>query len=127
MTKRKDPGYTSIGQFKPEEVLPFVFEVKEKAYAGHNVRMTSLRYKLFATKGCVCVRCGLIGQYFSLEKHVSDNMGKFHFNLYGVKDGMPVMMTKDHILPKSKGGSDSLENLQPMCVVCNSKKADNNT
>jgi 5-methylcytosine-specific restriction endonuclease McrA len=107
-------------------VLPFVFKVREKEYEGHNVRMTSLRYKLFATKGCVCIKCGLVGWYFSLEKHGNDTTGKFHFNLYGVKDGKPVMMTKDHIVPKSKGGSDRLENLQPMCVDCNSKKADKN-
>jgi 5-methylcytosine-specific restriction endonuclease McrA len=33
-------------------------------------------------------------------------------------------MTIDHILPRSKGGKDTLENLQPMCSSCNAKKAD---
>jgi len=32
------------------------------------------------------------------------------------------MLTKDHILPVSLGGSDELDNLQTMCDKCNSKK-----
>lgn len=124
MVKQKDAGYISVGHFKIEEVLPFIFKVKEKEYAGHTVKMTSTRYKLFATKGTVCVRCGLEGKYFSLEKHSNDSLGKLHFNLYGIRNGVPVMMTKDHIMPRSKGGLGSLDNLQTMCVKCNADKAD---
>lgn len=28
-------------------------------------------------------------------------------------------MTKDHIVPKSKGGPDKIENYQTMCTECN--------
>jgi 5-methylcytosine-specific restriction endonuclease McrA len=39
-------------------------------------------------------------------------------------NGQLVMMTKDHIIPSSKGGADTQDNLQTMCNHCNSKKSD---
>lgn len=32
--------------------------------------------------------------------------------------------TADHIKPRSRGGTDDLENLQPACAPCNSSKRD---
>ena len=33
-------------------------------------------------------------------------------------------MTIDHIVPRSKGGADHLDNLQLLCGACNSMKGD---
>ena len=33
-----------------------------------------------------------------------------------------TVITADHIVPISRGGSNSIENIQPMCYSCNSKK-----
>lgn len=115
-------------KFLPVEVLPHIFWVNSKTkvrkfFGEYEVKVTSLRLTLFKEKGLVCVSCGLEGQYFYLEKN--KEWERPHFNLYGMnKQGKEILFTKDHIYPKSKGGPNSLENLQTMCSVCNSRKAD---
>ena len=88
---------------------------------GDLVKMTSQRYKLF-NKSTICVTCGCEGTFFVKEKHRNDEL--YHLNLYAIVDGFAVLMTKDHIIPKSKGGKNHLTNYQTMCQPCNQEKAD---
>jgi len=147
MGSKKGGKYISIGEFPIDDVLPYVIfgdvthglrkegikrsdeqwkAICQKEYCGVMVDMTSMRYRVFATKGVKCTECGLEGSFFSLESHYyKSNNRYYHFNLYAIdKDGDKVLMTKDHIIPKSKGGLSDMANLQPMCTVCNGKKAD---
>jgi hypothetical protein len=97
-----------------------------KKFEGMDVLSGLLGYKVFKHKGIKCCCCPTEGKYFALEKTPGNGRSKYnnwHFNLYG-KDqfGREVLMTKDHITARSKGGSNELENLQPMCMICNTKK-----
>lgn len=91
---------------------------------GDIIKGNSQRYQTFFTKGIKCVCCGIEGKYFAKEKVSRDK--SYHLNLYAVdENGKEVLMTKDHILPKSKGGQDHIDNYQTMCVNCNVAKGNN--
>jgi 5-methylcytosine-specific restriction endonuclease McrA len=90
---------------------------------GKHVKMNSQRYKLFFEKGVICKYCGVIGTFFALESHRGQE--NYHLNLYGIdSDGRERMLTKDHIIPKSKGGGNTCDNYQVLCAKCNQRKAD---
>lgn len=91
-------------------------------WEGEPVSMNNPKYHTFKKNNC-CVCCGLEGKYLALEQcRYKDEESLFHFNMYGIRDGKEVLFTKDHIIPKSKGGSNSLDNYQTMCVRCNAEK-----
>ena len=107
---------------------PEWFEKIEKDFDGHLVKMNSQRYQTFAKKGIKCVHCGLEGKFFALEQNSSgtNNPDRWHFNLYGIDEkGQEVMITKDHIIPRSKGGINHISNYQPLCSICNGLKGNN--
>ena len=71
------------------------------------------RLQVFYNKGCTCVKCGLVGTKLCLG---IANDGSLHWDIYSADyKGLTV----DHTIPKSKGGSDHLDNLEPMCAECN--------
>lgn len=132
-------SYELVAEFPVEKVLEIARKAindsldslpskKEFVVNGisYTVNMTSLRYQTFL-KSISCVKCGLVGSVMRLEfcKGHTPVHSTPHFNLYGVNSkGIYVMLTKDHIMPKAKGGSDKIDNLQTMCATCNFKKSD---
>lgn len=88
-----------------------------KQFNGLQVKMNSSRYHLFKNKGVTCIKCGIAGTHFKLKKELTQDKG--HFNLF-TDSGR--MMTRDHIVPKSLGGADTMRNYQVMCCKCNKEK-----
>ena len=84
---------------------------------GFRVHAYSQRYLNFMTNGTKCVCCGKEGKYFQLRGEKGTN--RRHFDLYA-EDG--TLITKDHIVPKSRGGRDIISNYQTMCEPCNMAK-----
>lgn len=81
-----------------------------------------LTYHHYGVKCCV-PGCELAGKYFAIERSVNQRTSKYHLNLYGEDVyGQEVMITSDHRIPKSRGGSNEIDNRQPMCAPHNFKK-----
>lgn len=87
----------------------------------YSVKKNSQRYVLFKTKGMKCVVCKKTANCAFLEANVDGE--RPHVNFYLRRPGMKdLLFTKDHILPKSKGGKNRQDNYQPMCQECNCRK-----
>ncbi len=80
------------------------------------VRVSGVRLNTFAQKGTTCICCLREGSYFRLEFRGNKHP---HFNLY---TGDGILMTRDHIICKSNGGPDTVENMNPMCAKCNTAR-----
>lgn len=117
------PSLHRYGILPVEEVVK-ALRAREKFFYFQDMKVpiTSTRILTYS-KGTTCVSCGKEGAYFAVEEYIPKDKGLkkiAHFNLY-TETGL--LMTSDHILPKSLGGSDSdLNNRQCMCAPCNNKK-----
>lgn len=94
---------------------------------GHNVHVRTKTLKVFFENrhNPVCVACGREGNVFKLHMEKGSGVPTLSFYHKGKsKKGNPkyILMTKDHIIPASRGGTDSKDNLQIMCSPCNSFK-----
>lgn len=58
-------------------------------------------------------------QFKLLGKYECQMCGKFCVNY---PKFLPFTVTIDHIIPRSKGGSDEIENLRIACLECNATK-----
>lgn len=72
-------------------------------------------FKKFEGQKICCRFCGIEADRWILELHRRDRQSSPVLNLYaGVR-----LMTRDHLIPKSLGGIDSVGNLAPACAPCN--------
>jgi 5-methylcytosine-specific restriction endonuclease McrA len=105
-----------------DQILPLIGESSDVTIDGDVIRTSGLRLMNFKVHGITCVECGISGSFFAAEKSSRDR--SYHLNLYAFDcdNQCEVLMTRDHIVPLSKNGPNSIENLQTMCVKCNNRK-----
>ncbi len=138
--------------FPYEELLPFMHPRGKKKltidtyYGSIKVTIRTPRLVRLA-RNPKCVQCRRVGKIWILEesnppkytlncfiedckmcaaKHIKYSAYRPtpHLNLYHInKRGKLLLMTGDHIIPRSAGGPDKLENLQTMCHECNQFKS----
>lgn len=122
---RSKGGYEKFKKLSISEVLPAIGSGR-KLFVGLidgveiYVNTSSVRLRTFK-ENLTCVACGITGLHFWAE--CNPGCFNYHLNLYGINEaGDEVLMTKDHIIPKSKNGKDTIDNMQTMCTKCNGKK-----
>jgi len=135
--------YVRVGTYPVNQIMKLICEFHKgilpifNKLNGYKFKLSSDRYELFLEKGITCTSCGIKGRYFALERSIPkkhkklkiekrNRMEIYHFNLYAIdNNGKEVLMTKDHIIPKSKGGRNHISNYQTMCYECNREKSNN--
>lgn len=104
-----------------EEGLAFIDEMNqtcatEPTLYGRLISRDSTRLNILFRSPLKCYCCNKVATHFIFEQHRNDRSKKYRMNLYSGN----VMMTWDHIIPKSFGGSDDLANARVACEKCNS-------
>ena len=108
----------------PLSIIEDTYKSKEKTIeiGGYKVKTKDDRYLNFIKNGFRCAKCGIEAKYVNLENNTKN---KNHLNVYAIKNDREILLTKDHIYPKSKGGLDDIINYQVLCEECNCNKSDN--
>lgn len=85
---------------------------------GERVKRASdyQRFAVLSQGPLKCFECGCEGTHFMIERHKNENY--YHINAYAGDR----MLTWDHIIPRSLGGSNHVHNGRVACEACNGKR-----
>lgn len=139
-SKISKPPYIRVGEVStsPEEIISLLREILQRKRSSvkvtlpnnsvkeYLIKSQSERYQVFARDQLKCYCCSIVGSILVAEINRNQSiLQNPHLNLYAINSAnKEILMTKDHVIPSSKGGEDHLRNLKTMCLRCNMKKAD---
>ncbi len=113
-----------------EQDLEHYREIGRNSYERHaeERRRYSLEYyKRFPEKSVAATNRHRALKLAAEGSHTEEewNELKAFYNFKCLRCGMQepeIKLTRDHVIPLTTGGSDSIDNIQPLCARCNSKK-----
>lgn len=89
-----------------------------KHYTQHEIKRNKER-------AATAKRSARLAAARQLATHTPDQWGEMQieFRMLCVRCGKEKPLVKDHIIPIYQGGSDGIDNIQPLCAHCNASKA----
>lgn len=106
-------------------------EIGRRSYERHadERRKYSIEYyKLHPEKSVAANNRRRALKYASESTHTEEEWQKlkvfYSFTCLSCGKHEPeIKLTRDHVIPLTQGGTDSIDNIQPLCARCNSKKS----
>jgi 5-methylcytosine-specific restriction endonuclease McrA len=117
-------------RLRRQQDLEHYREIGRKSYERHadKRRKYSLEYyKLHPEKSVAASNRRRARKYASETTHTEEEWQalKVFYEYQCLSCGRrepEIRLTRDHVIPLTKGGNDSIQNIQPLCARCNSKK-----
>jgi 5-methylcytosine-specific restriction endonuclease McrA len=100
---RDEQGYQILTHSDRVDLKPgqYIMTSDERKVAAERAISKETRARVLETYGSTCYVCGAIAG----EAHPAT--------------GKPTVLHMGHIVAKSHGGDDSISNLRPVCMICN--------
>jgi len=76
-------------------------------------------------KECYCRKCNTHATHWVVGKARGGHGIEYSYCFAYFKDDQPIVLTFDHIWPRSLGGRDAATNGQILCELCNTQKENN--
>jgi len=131
----------SVGRVSVQELHDYIRKNNTAVVSGSSnkkIRLTlpdgkfvkiTRTLETFLLKGVKCRMCGIEGDYYyrfpihDKENYVSLTLVSFLMDSSKVIRNH-IEFTSDHTIPSCHGGTDFIENREPMCSLCNNRKDD---